>query len=148
MRMAALIEPELVVESDRVDDERVAFPPPDRMAEPRGIEVGGVLAPVQENLAKAVDVRFIQQVQVRRLPVWRRLHEPPWIAAGHPRYTHRHALRVRVVFRLTRVQELLRPGQERNLAPLQSSLAFEILNGTTTLPHTTKIDASIGQPGN
>src|SRR5882672_7627719 len=35
MRRSLAIEPELVVEADRVDDERVlVLPPPDRMAEP------------------------------------------------------------------------------------------------------------------
>ena len=57
VRRALAIEPELVVEADRVDDERVlAFPAADRMAEPRRIELRRMLAAVHEDLAVAVDV--------------------------------------------------------------------------------------------
>src|SRR5258707_1075502 len=43
MREARAVEPCLVIESNRVDHQRVSFPPADRVAHPRGIQIFGVL---------------------------------------------------------------------------------------------------------
>src|SRR5579884_2027736 len=61
VRVAPEIEPELVVEADRVDDQRVALVPADRVAVPRGIEIRGVLPAVHEDLPVAVDVPLEQE---------------------------------------------------------------------------------------
>ena len=61
VRMAHEIEPEEIVEADGFDDERVTFPVPDRVAVPSRLEVVGMRAAVHEDLAKAMDVAFVQE---------------------------------------------------------------------------------------
>ena len=58
VRVADEIEPELVVESDRIHDQRVAFEVPDRMAVPGWIEIVRMLVHIQKDLTVAVDVSF------------------------------------------------------------------------------------------
>ena len=52
------IEPELVIESDRIHDQRVALEVPDRMAVPGWIEIIWMLVHIHEDLAVAVDIPF------------------------------------------------------------------------------------------
>src|SRR5437016_272706 len=66
VRMTAEIEPELVIESDRIDDQSVSFEVPDRMAVPRRVEIIRMFALVQKDLAIAVNVSFKQEKDVRR----------------------------------------------------------------------------------
>src|SRR6266849_5934399 len=66
VRMAAEIEPELVVEADCVDHQCVALPATDGMSVPRGVGIVGMFAAVDEDLAIAVDVPFEQEEDVRR----------------------------------------------------------------------------------
>src|SRR5689334_19161062 len=66
VRRPFAVEPELVVEADRVDDERVLpFPMTDRMAEPRCVEFRRMLTAVHEDLAIRVDVPFVNDVEMR-----------------------------------------------------------------------------------
>src|SRR5688572_15763729 len=58
VRRAAAIEPELVVEADGVDDERVAIPASDRVAEPCRRGSLRMLPAVHEDLPEAVHVPF------------------------------------------------------------------------------------------
>src|SRR4030095_12651404 len=51
-RMPAYTEPALVVEADCLDDERVALPFAEGVAEPRGLALGGVVATVGEDLSE------------------------------------------------------------------------------------------------
>src|SRR4249919_876660 len=64
----------LVVEADRVHDERVTLPLSDRVALPRRIPVLGMRSPIQENLAKAGG-RLFGDVDERR----RGLHELEYV---------------------------------------------------------------------
>ena len=59
MRMALVIEPELIVEPDRIHHQRLAVPMPDRMAVPRRNRILGMLAPIHENLPPAMDVSLV-----------------------------------------------------------------------------------------
>src|SRR5439155_1391708 len=69
VRRAFAVEPELVVEANRVDDERVlVFPAADRMTEPGWIELRRMLPAVHEDLTEAVDVPFMDDEQMRRRP--------------------------------------------------------------------------------
>src|SRR5262245_1915779 len=61
VRMADEVEPEEVVEPDRLDDERVALPVADRVAVPRRLFVVGMPAAIHEDLPEAVDVAFEQE---------------------------------------------------------------------------------------
>src|SRR6266850_5989947 len=61
VRMAAEIEPELVIESDRIDDESVSLEVSNRMAVPGRVEIFRMLTLVQKDLAIAVDVSFKQE---------------------------------------------------------------------------------------
>src|SRR5438874_1658491 len=54
VRMSAEIEPELVVEADRIDHQRIAFIVADGVSVPGGIGIGGMLSAVQEDLPKTV----------------------------------------------------------------------------------------------
>ena len=76
--MAGEIEPCPAVEADSVDDEFVAFPVADGIAEPRGLRIRGMRPAIEENLAIAVNIAFKQEVDaggrghnlpgIRRLP--------------------------------------------------------------------------------
>src|SRR5688500_14428929 len=90
--MAGEVEPEKLVEPDRLDHERVALPMPDRVAVPRHFEVVGVLASVHEDLAIAVNVAFEQEEQMRGFAICRRLHQTPWIRRD-TRHARRQAAR-------------------------------------------------------
>src|SRR4030095_13198542 len=81
------IEPELVVEPDGVDDERVVLVPADGMTEPGCLEVGGMLAAVQKNLAERPHP-LGQDVHVRWLLVRVVLDEAERIRTG-PQQTQR-----------------------------------------------------------
>src|SRR4030095_15816030 len=61
VRMADEVEPEEIVEPDRLDDERVALPVTDRVAVPRGLLVVGMLAAIHEDLPEAMDVALEQE---------------------------------------------------------------------------------------
>src|SRR4029453_15735233 len=74
VRVAGKVEPELVVEADRVDDERVAFESSDRVAVPRRIGICRMRTAVHEDLPVAVDVALEQEEHVRG-----RLQDAPWI---------------------------------------------------------------------
>src|SRR5689334_18751865 len=56
VRMAHKIEPEKIVEPDRLDHQRVALPVTDRVAVPRGLFVVGMLAAIHEDLPETMDV--------------------------------------------------------------------------------------------
>src|SRR5579862_789142 len=51
VRMAHLIEPGLIVETNGIDDEGVPLPFADRISHPRGANVLGMLTPIRKNLA-------------------------------------------------------------------------------------------------
>src|SRR5579863_7496383 len=51
--MAIVIQPALVVETARLDDERIALPAADRVAEPAGLSIFGKRAAVRENLSRS-----------------------------------------------------------------------------------------------
>src|SRR6266852_7111461 len=57
--MSEAIQPALIVESRRIHHERIAFPMPNRIAEPRRVGISGKLAPIRVYLA----VRVIHLVQ-------------------------------------------------------------------------------------
>src|SRR5579864_8737617 len=56
VRVPREVEPELIVESDRVNDQTVSLVLADRFAIPSWIRIRGMLAPVHENLAVAVNI--------------------------------------------------------------------------------------------
>ena len=60
MAVPAGVEPAPVVESDRVDDQRVAFPSPDRIAQPRSHGIDRKLPSVRVDLA-VNGLHFIQE---------------------------------------------------------------------------------------
>src|SRR5262245_23177719 len=66
MRHALAVQPRLVIEPDRVDDQNVAFPFRDRVAHPERLQIYGVPAAVQEQLPLAVHIAFIQNDDERR----------------------------------------------------------------------------------
>ena len=61
MRMADPIEPEFVVESYCVYDERISLPCAPGIAKPRRIQVLGMAAAVHEDLPVGVHVSFNQE---------------------------------------------------------------------------------------
>ena len=66
VRRAAVIEPPLVVEADGIDHERVAFPPADRVAGPRGNQILRVLPAIHVDDAVVPGVaELMQDVHVR-----------------------------------------------------------------------------------
>src|SRR2546426_11861701 len=102
MGMAAEIEPELVIESDCIDDQSVSFKVPDRVAVPSRIEIVQMLRLVQKDLTVAVNVSLKQKKDVRG-----RLDDPPGIGrdawnAGW------QAIRLGIVFRLSGLHNLFR----------------------------------------
>src|SRR6185312_1456106 len=60
-------EPEPLVEADRVDDERVAVPVPDRVPVPARLEILRMLAPVQVDDAPAMRRADVQEQDFLRL---------------------------------------------------------------------------------
>ena len=86
-----------------------------------GIELGGMLAAVHEDLPVAVDVPLVEDEHVRRLLVRVVLHEAERIWR-RSRHAHRHAPQVRIVrFALRAVvhQRLRRRQQRQRFALLQ-----------------------------
>src|SRR5262249_25333256 len=73
MRMALVVEPEFVVESDRIHHQRVVFPMSYGMAVPRRIGIGRMFS-VHKNLPVTMDVALIQDEVMR----WA-LHDSPRI---------------------------------------------------------------------
>src|ERR1700758_5361251 len=65
VRMAAKIEPEFVVEPNRIHDQGIAVPVRDRVPVPGGIRIGGMLS-AQEDLPVAVNIALEKEVNVRR----------------------------------------------------------------------------------
>src|SRR4029450_12730592 len=105
--MAAEIEPELVVEADGVDHQRVAFPPTDRVTIPGVVRIFRVLAAVHEDLTEAMDVAFEAKVDVSGLLIRRPLGEAPRV--GRDTWdAGRQAVRFSVVTRFPRVHDRLR----------------------------------------
>jgi hypothetical protein len=67
MRCTASIEPELVVEADGVDDERIAVPPADRMSEPRRNRCRRVLSAIHiDDTMRAIVHQLVEDVDVRQ----------------------------------------------------------------------------------
>src|SRR2546423_6860523 len=60
MAVAARVEPALAGETHRVDDQRVAFPSPDGIAQPRSPRIDGKLPSVHVDLA-IYGLHFIQE---------------------------------------------------------------------------------------
>src|SRR5438309_3833441 len=93
MRVADSIKPKLVVESDRVYDQRVSLPCTSRIAVPGGVQVLGMAAAVHEDLPVGMHVSLDQEDDqlgsLDNLPRKR----------GHARDARGHATRIRVVFR-------------------------------------------------
>src|SRR6266516_650435 len=104
VRVSAEIEPKFVVESDRIDYQRVAFPVSDGVPVPGRIDILGMLAAVHEDLPVAMDVSFKQEEDVR----WS-LHDPPGVG-GDTRHTRRQAVRLGIVLRLSCLHDLFRFG--------------------------------------
>src|SRR5207237_9570814 len=67
VRIAPVVEPRLVVEADRVDDERVTLPSADRVAPPRRIALIRMLPSVHAELPERVDVPFLPDGDAPRL---------------------------------------------------------------------------------
>src|SRR5262245_66159066 len=95
MRRRSSIEPELVVEAHGVDDEGVVLVPADGMTEPGWLEVGGMLAAVQKDLAERPHP-LGQDVHVRGLLVRVVLDEPERIRTV-PQRTQRQAPADRII---------------------------------------------------
>src|SRR5581483_9601699 len=90
--MPGHVEPRLAVEADRIDHELLAFPVADGITVPGGIDVLGMRASIERNLAIAVDIAFEQDdEQIGRL------HHLGWIriAARHAGW---QAARLGIVF--------------------------------------------------
>ena len=111
VRVTFKVEPEPVVESDGVDDERVSVPSANRVTVPRRVRIHGMRSSVHEDLPVAVNVRFEQEKDVRR-----RLHDPPRIRRDS-RHAARQTIGLWVVFRLPRVHDLLADGRSGIVSP-------------------------------
>src|SRR2546427_536625 len=140
MRVAAKIEPELVIESDRVDHQRVAFPSPDRMSIPRRVRILWMLPAIHEDLAVAVNVALEQEEDVRRS-----LNDPPRIGRDS-RDSRRQAVRLGIVLRLPRFHDLSGCGQQRNRFALRET-HFQITDRTAAIPDSGQVWFSIRKPG-
>ena len=128
VRRPAEIEPELVVEADRVDDERVAFPMANRVSIPRRIEISGMLASVHEDLTVAVDVALEQQERVRG-----RLQDSPRIRVA-PRYAGRETVGLGIVLRVPAVHDLLVLGADGQRLTLGEAVG-DVADRAAALPH-------------
>src|SRR5262245_9620753 len=138
VRMASEIEPELVVEADGVDHQRVAFPPTDRVTIPGGVRIFRVLAAVHEDLTEAMDVALEKEVEVSCLLVRRHLHDAPRV--GRDTWdASRQAVRFRVVTRFPRVHDRLRCRQKRNRIAGCHALR-KVSDWASTLPDASPID--------
>src|SRR5579863_317638 len=67
MRPATIVEPTLVVEAARVDNEPVTVPPADGIAEPRGRRHRRMTAAIRENLPETGEFFIKNQGQARVL---------------------------------------------------------------------------------
>src|SRR5262245_5794490 len=105
--MTGEVEPESVVEADRVHDQRVAFPPGDGVTIPGWIRIVRMRATVEEDLAVAVDVPFEQKEHMRR-----GLNDPPRIRSL-ARYAGRKTLRLWIVFRQPLARDFFGPRLNR-----------------------------------
>src|SRR5689334_3401992 len=65
MRMPDEVEPEFVVEADRIDHQSVVFPFTGRMPVPGGVGIGGMRATIHKDLTIAVNVAFEKNIDVR-----------------------------------------------------------------------------------
>ena len=145
VRRAIVIEPELVVEADRVDHQRVLLERTDRVAEPGRVELGRVLAAIHEDLPVAVNVPFVEDEHVRRLLVRVVLDETERIRRP-ARHAHRHAEVVRVLFFLARLHDLFRRGQDRQVLHLHAALRHDVADRPAADPQPVQVDDAIGQP--
>src|SRR4029434_10495013 len=107
---SATFEPPFVVEAPRVDDECVTLPRSNRMTEPRGIEVFGVLPAIEEDLSRPRYSVFHQRDEHRRC-----LNELDEIDRMHADDACGEAPRSRVFARAIRsfFRQRCRPGLER-----------------------------------
>src|SRR4030095_11047216 len=106
MRLAAAVEPELVVVADGVDDERVAFPSSDGVSPPRRDQIVEMLPPIHIDDAMRTRIAsFVQDVDVRQ--TLRRVghRELPRIRI-HARHAHWKTRGVRFVLLLALVPKL------------------------------------------
>src|SRR5438093_3119768 len=136
MGMTAEIKPELIIESDGVDDERVALPAADRVTVPSGVEIIRMFADIHEDLAIAVNISLEQEKDMG----WR-LHDSPWIGSD-ARYTGRQAIRLRIVLGLSRLHNLFCFGQERNRFSFCETLG-KIGNGAAAIPHAGQVGLAV-----
>ena len=120
VRMSGKIEPEALVESDRIDDQRVSIPATDRMPIPGRVQILPVVTPVDEDLAVTMDVSLEEHVQMRCLALQRRPDQPPWIRRD-PRNAGREAMRLRILVGHSALHERQRIGQQHDLFTGQES---------------------------
>src|SRR5207249_3565125 len=116
VRVASEIEPESVVESNGIDNQRIAFPPANRVAVPGGIGVFGMLPTVEEDLAIAVDVALEQEEHVHP-----GLENAPRVRSL-PRNAGRKALSLGIIFGHALACKLFGPGLERKFLTLLQSI--------------------------
>src|SRR5262249_5918003 len=119
----------LVIESDRIHDERVAFPPCDRIAHPKRLQIFRMTAAVQKQLPITVHVAFIEDHDE-----FRRLNEFLW-ERGNTRNSCRKAASLGVIFAQTSATLLVHsvgPGLKRNLTQRRET--------KTRIPNSGEID--------
>src|SRR5262249_43330571 len=138
VRVTAEVEPELVVEANGIDDQRLALVVADRVTVPRRIRIVGVFAAVDEDLPVAVDVALEEHEDVR----WR-LQQAHRIGR-QARNAGRQAVRFGIVPRLARRHQCLPRLVQGNRHALRHALR-EIADGTRDLPDAGEIRTAVGQ---
>src|SRR6476660_10638745 len=99
MRVAHIVEPELIFEPDRVHHPSRSVPAADRISVPSRFRILGMLAAVYEDLPPTMDVA-LEHDEVDP----RGLRDPPGIRRS-ARNARRQAVRFGIVFRLPRLDQ-------------------------------------------
>src|SRR5215472_15724362 len=89
--MAGKIEPEQIVEANRIDHKRIALPVADGVAVPGGVRVFGMLAAIHEDLPEAMNVSFEKEEKA----AWSRGNRPR--IRSHTRDTGGQAISLGVI---------------------------------------------------
>src|SRR5438046_2342863 len=133
VRHALAVQPRLVVEANRVHDERVAVPLRNRISHPKRLEILRMAASIQKQLAIAMNVSLIQN------------HDELWSLNEflgkwrNPRNARGQAMPFRIVFAQTGspfLVERIGPWLQRNLS--------EGCEAETGIPYSREIDLAIG----
>ena len=146
MRAADGVETRVPVESDRIDDERVAIPLGDRVAEPRRIDLLGMLVPERDDVEPGADLEEERDVLV----VLENLHRVGRVHRSHQPVRHAHAGIVAVPDRvvvLHVVEAGRREGQFlRSLLQRRVPVGRRHVRHVLVIPDATEVRLAVRQP--